>query len=129
MDAWFLADTNVGHPVKAVRNPVQDEAVCRYGHKSRANACGVIVGVITAYYVDGQSVGGVSSARTWSDKGDSGGPVFGGTGRNTAIGITSGSLFYNDLPVKDADRMMWFTKIKNAEANTSTRVCLDPVCG
>ncbi|MBG6060189.1 hypothetical protein RCH16_003668 [Cryobacterium sp. MP_M5] len=125
MDAWFLADTNVGRAVLDARNPVGGERVCRYGAKTQVALCGNIIAVTTAYYVNGQSIGGVASARLWNAKGDSGGPVYGG---NTAMGVMSGTLFNGDVPDTSANRMLWFTKIDNAEAITGTKVCLDPVC-
>jgi hypothetical protein len=125
MDAWFLADHNLGKPVLEARNPVSGERVCRFGARTDSDLCGNIIAVITSYYVEGRSVGGVASARMWNNGGDSGGPVYGG---NTAMGLMSGTLFINGQPDKSSNQTLWFTKIDNAEALTGTKVCLDPVC-
>jgi len=128
LDAWFHANVGYGKPVLDARNPLQGEWVCRYGMVSANMLCGNILLASTQQNVEGIMIGNLAVAQLWVNRGDSGGPVFGG---NTAMGLNAAGTFEADnvTPIKTPGGMAeLIMKIDAAEYHTGTKVCLDPVC-
>lgn len=117
MDPWFHYSEGLGKPVTATGAAAVGQQVCRYGRVSDDGCFTVLVSDVSWTSESGTAghLVRVNSDR-WSQRGDSGGPVYRGT---VAIGLIKGRDTIQNVG--------YYSDITWALNNTETHMCFDPM--